>query len=129
MIKFMDNYKGYLWTTPKNFTTYRVIRENPSLNVKFYSFGENLFRMLTPEYEKYLMEEIYGLRCVVKFTLDEIMDMPVGERRMFIQLHNQRIENENNAMNDNSSTKEDLKDVKDLVNKANSQRQRTESSQ
>ncbi|MCL2311931.1 MAG: hypothetical protein FWC41_05520 [Firmicutes bacterium] len=107
----------------EKFASYRTIPEKPKF-IPLYSFGERLFSMMTPSYERYLMEEIYGLRCVVKFTLDEIMDMPIADRRLFIQLHNQRIEKENNAMSDNSSTKENIDDVKDLVNKANTQKQK-----
>ena len=110
-------------TDKNNCTSYRVIHENPPLNISFYSFGERLFSMLTPQYERYLMEEIYGLRCVVKLTLDEIMDMPVADRRLFIQLHNQRIEKENSGLDNNTSTKDGINEVKNLVDKANSKKE------
>jgi len=111
-------------TNNEEYAEYRVNRENPSLNIMFYTFGERLFSMMTPQYEKFLMEEIYGLRCIVKFSLDEIMDMPVADRRLFIQLHNKRIENENSSLSSNDTTKEgDLTSVKDMVEKANSKRE------
>jgi len=113
-----------LGSTNNKFAEYRTNREIYPLNVPIRSFGEKLFSIMTPQYERFLMEEIYGLRCVVKFSLDEIMDMPVADRRLYIQLHNQRIEKENAAMNnDDTSTKESIDDVKDLVSKANTKRQ------
>ena len=104
---------------------YRVIRENPSLNVSMYSFGERLFSMLNSQYEPYLMQEIYGLRCIVKFSLDEILDMPIADRRMYIFLHNDRINRENNQISENHSTKDNINEVRDLANKAETQRQKS----
>jgi hypothetical protein len=114
MLELIDNNK---------YAMYRTIRYNPSLNVVLYSFGERLFSSMTPLYERNLQEEIYGLRCVVKFTLDEIMDMPVADRRLFIQLHNQRIERENSSLQDTTSAKESMNEVKDLVNKEKTKRE------
>ena len=110
--------------TNDQYTTYRVIYDRPSLNISFYSFGERLFGMMTPQYERFLMEEIYGLRCIVKFSLDEIMDMPVADRRLFIQLHNQRIEKENNSYTDQSkSPHENMNEIQDMVIQANSKKE------
>jgi hypothetical protein len=102
-------------STKKKYTSYRTIQDDFSLKISLHTFGERLFSMMTPEYERYLMEEIYGLRCVVKFTLDEIMDMPVADRRLFIQLHNQRIERENSSLKSNDTTKDNIDDVKKMV--------------
>lgn len=52
------------------------------------------------------MTEIWGCHTELKLTMDEIYKMPIRNRKYFIMLHNKRIEQQNEELEEmsNSST-------------------------
>ena len=48
-----------------------------------------LFSSVSPNYERNLKEEIWGCHKYIGFSLDEIMNMPIRDRKAYIQKHNQ----------------------------------------
>jgi hypothetical protein len=83
-----------------------------------WKFQDFAFNGLNPGYEIPLRKEIFGLRTVVGFTLDEIMDMPIQERRYYTILHNESVERENNAIKGISSL-DSMEDIKQMTHQAN----------
>lgn len=47
-----------------------------------------LFSSISPDYEGLLKEEIDGCIRYMKFSFTEIMNMPIRDRKMFINKHN-----------------------------------------
>jgi hypothetical protein len=91
------------------------------LSFKLYNprFEDMILIDLTPEYEKHLLLELFNLRTVVGFTFDEIIDMPIQERRYYMLLHNQRVQEEMDHANGQEKWDTNMSDVQALVAKRN----------
>jgi hypothetical protein len=87
-----------------------------------WRFQDFVFNGLNPGYEIPLRQEIFGLRTIVGFTLEEIMDMPIQDRRYYTILHNEKVERENQAMKGNSPLDSSMNDVKQMTEQANKAR-------
>jgi hypothetical protein len=99
---------------------------NKLLSFKLYNirFEDIILIDLTPEYERFLMKELFNLRTVVGFTFDEIIDMPIQERRFYMLLHNQRIQEEMDRANGQEKWDSNMNDVQALVAKRNEANQK-----
>jgi len=84
-----------------------------------WRFQDFAFNGLNPGYEIPLRQEIFGLRTVVGFTMDEILDMPIQDRRYYTILHNEKVERENQAMKGNTSLENSMGDVRHMTEQAN----------
>jgi hypothetical protein len=69
----------------------RVIRNT----LTRYRLQDFIFNILKPSYEPVLLEELFGLRTIVGYTMKEIYEMPVQERKFIINVHNRKIEEMN----------------------------------
>ena len=56
--------------------------------------GTILFSLISPEYERALKEELFGCFKHIKIPFDELLRMPVRDRKFYILKHNEDIENE-----------------------------------
>jgi len=90
-------------------------------NMTRYRFQDFAFSGLNPGYEIPLMQEIFGMRTIVGFTMDEILDLPIQDRRYFTILHNEKVERENEEMKGGHSL-HDMGAVKQMKDQADSAR-------
>ena len=70
--------------------------------------GTILFSSISPDYEKYLKEELFGCFKYIKIPIDELMRMPTRDRKFYILKHNEEVDAENKqyeAMKEGKSTK------------------------
>jgi len=86
-----------------------------------FQFQDYLFNGLTPAYEIPLMQELFGLRTIVGFTWDELMDMPIQDRRYFLILHNEKIKKQNDEAKGLTSL-DTMGDVQKMMDQANEKR-------
>jgi hypothetical protein len=103
----------------KNFPPVRyknVMVRRTSIRWRFQDF---VFNGLNPSYEIPLRQEIFGLRTIVGFTLDEIMDMPIQDRRYYTILHNEKVERENEAMKGNAPLDSNMGNIMHMTEQAN----------
>jgi len=56
--------------------------------------GTILFSLISPEYERYLKEELFGCFKHIKIPFDELMKMPTRDRKFYILKHNEAAEAE-----------------------------------
>jgi hypothetical protein len=56
--------------------------------------GTILFSLISPEYERYLKEELFGCFKHIKIPFDELMKMPTRDRKFYILKHNEAAEEE-----------------------------------
>lgn len=47
-----------------------------------------LFSSISPDYESHLKEEIWDCHVYMNLSLDEIMRMPISDRKFYIRRHN-----------------------------------------
>jgi hypothetical protein len=87
-----------------------------------YRFQDFAFSGLNPGYNLILRKEIFNLRTIVGFTMEEIMNMPVQERRYYTILHNERVEQQNEEMKGNAPM-HDIGAVQKMTDQANSIRE------
>ena len=51
--------------------------------------GTILFSLISPEYERILKEELFGCFKHIKIPFDELLKMPVRDRKFYILKHNE----------------------------------------
>ena len=56
--------------------------------------GTILFSSISPEYERILKEELFGCFKYIKIPFDELLKMPVRDRKFFILKHNEAAQEE-----------------------------------
>ena len=56
--------------------------------------GTILFSSISPEYERILKEELFGCFKHIKIPFDELLKMPVRDRKFFILKHNEAAQEE-----------------------------------
>jgi hypothetical protein len=54
-----------------------------------------MFSSISPDYEYYLKEEIWGCMHYMGFSYETLRKMPIRDRKYFIMRHNQEIERQN----------------------------------
>jgi hypothetical protein len=81
---------------------------------------EYLFGFLNPNYEATLLNELFGVRTVVGYTMDEIMDMPIQDRRYYVHLHNKKVEKENAEINGQSTDWGSPADIQAMITQSES---------
>lgn len=57
-----------------------------------------LFSLTYKNYERDLKKEIWLCHKYMKLTLTEILNMPIQDRKFYINVHNKQIESEKNSM-------------------------------
>jgi len=62
--------------------------------------GQILFSSISPDYEEYLKEELFGCFKYVGIPFDVLDRMPIRDRRYYIIKHNEYIERENEKYNE-----------------------------
>lgn len=55
----------------------------------------SLFSSISPDYEYYLKEEIWGCMHYMGFGYETLRKMPIRDRKFFIMRHNKEIEKQN----------------------------------
>ena len=63
-------------------------------HLKPFLNGTILFSSISPEYERILKEELFGCFKHIKIPFDELLKMPVRDRKFYILKHNQDAEEE-----------------------------------
>lgn len=58
-------------------------------HLKPFLNGVILFSLISPEYERLLKEELFGCFKHIKIPFDELMKMPVRDRKFYILKHNE----------------------------------------
>lgn len=53
-----------------------------------------MFSLISPDYERYLKEELFGCFKHIKIPFDELMRMPTRDRKFYILKHNEAAEEE-----------------------------------
>ena len=56
--------------------------------------GTILFSSISPEYERILKEELFGCFKHIKIPFDELLKMPVRDRKFYILKHNEAAQEE-----------------------------------
>jgi len=51
--------------------------------------GTILFSSISPEYERLLKEELFGCFKYIKIPFDELLRMPIRDRKFYILKHNE----------------------------------------
>lgn len=57
-----------------------------------------LFSVMYKDYEKHLKEEIWSCHKNLEMSLNEIYNLPIQDRKMFIYLHNKEVEKMNEKL-------------------------------
>ena len=55
----------------------------------------SLFSSISPDYEYYLKEEIWGCMHYMGFGYETLRKMPIRDRKFFIMRHNKEMERQN----------------------------------
>ena len=84
------------------------------------SLAEFLFNHYNPYYELNLMAEVESLHRILKYSQEDIYNMPIMDRAYYIKKHNEAIEEEKNGMSSQSSSSMSQSNVKKMVEQANS---------
>ena len=58
-------------------------------HLKPFLNGTILFSLISPEYERILKEELFGCFKHIKIPFDELLKMPVRDRKFYILKHNE----------------------------------------
>lgn len=58
-----------------------------------------LFSSISPNYESYLKDELWGCFHYIGIPLDILDKMPIRDRKFYIRKHNNAAENNNKAVN------------------------------
>jgi hypothetical protein len=53
-----------------------------------------LFSSISPDYERLLKEELFGCFKYIKIPFDELLKMPVRDRKFYILKHNEAVDAE-----------------------------------
>ena len=73
---------------------YNVLRVLEVARLRPFLNGTILFSLISPEYERYLKEELFGCFKHIKIPFDELMKMPTRDRKFYILKHNEAAEAE-----------------------------------
>ena len=76
--------------------------------------GTILFSSISPEYERLLKEELFGCFKYIKIPFDELLKMPIRDRKFYILKHNESADAERREYEDmqkGSSTKTEAIDA------------------
>jgi hypothetical protein len=66
--------------------------------------GTILFSSISPDYERILKEELFGCFKHIKIPFEELLKMPIRDRKYYIHKYNEYMTARENAMNHSSST-------------------------
>lgn len=67
-------------------------------HLKHFLESTTLFSVMYDNYEKHLKEEIWCCHKNMGLSLNEIYNLPIQDRKMFIYLHNKEVEKLNEQM-------------------------------
>lgn len=66
--------------------------------LKHFLESTTLFSVMYKDYEKHLKEEIWSCHKHMELSLNEVYNLPIQDRKMFIYLHNKEVEKMNEKM-------------------------------
>ena len=69
-------------------------------HLKPFLNGTILFSGISPDYERYLKEELFGCFKHIKMPFDELLKMPTRDRKFYILKHNEAAESERKEYED-----------------------------
>lgn len=81
-----------------------------------------MFSLISPDNERGLKEELFGCNQYIHIPLNELMNMPIRDRKFYIQKHNEAVDKENeqyeNMTKGNTSTTEAIDRFTDIDQQA-----------